>query len=77
MEGLLGDGQKDDMDVQQARDYIWELDKMYQRYEYLLKVSIQITAYEVLYSEVRVQFLGRKLKALKKGICAFFNPFDF
>lgn len=57
--------------LQQATDYNRELETMYQNYERLLnELSGQINAYEVLYSEVKVQFLGKKLKELKKEIPA-------
>jgi type III secretory pathway component EscV len=67
---LAGDGQEFAC-LQQATDYSLELEAMYRNYERLLKeLSEQITAYEILYSEVKVQFLGRKLKELKKQIPA-------
>jgi hypothetical protein len=69
MKGLLSDGQKECSCLQQVEDYNRELETMYRNYDRLLKeLSRQITAYEILYSEAKVQFLGRKLKALKKEI---------
>ncbi len=44
-----------------------ELESMHGNYERLLdELAKQITDYEVLYSHVKIQFLGRKLKELKK-----------
>lgn len=69
MEELLSSNDRDCGFLHQAADYDRELESMYQNYERLLKeLSSQITAYEILYSEVKVQFLGRKLKELKKEI---------
>ncbi|EOR95761.1 hypothetical protein ADIARSV_1074 [Arcticibacter svalbardensis MN12-7] len=71
MEELLASNGRDSGFSQQAVDYNLELEAMYQNYEQLLKeLSRQITAYEILYSEVKVQFLGKKLKELKKRIQA-------
>lgn len=69
MERLLSDKQKECSSLKQAEDYKRDLESMYSNYERLLKeLSEQITAYEILYSEVRVQFLSRMLKELKKQI---------
>ena len=69
MERLLSDRQKECSSLKQAEDYKRDLESMYSNYERLLKeLSEQITAYEILYSEVRVQFLYRMLKELKKQI---------
>ncbi|TKC12795.1 hypothetical protein FA048_04030 [Pedobacter polaris] len=69
MKGLLSDGQKECSCLQQAEDYNRELETMYRNYDCLLKeLSRQITAYEILYNEVKVRFLGKKLKELKKEI---------
>ncbi len=71
MEGLFSDQQKDCGCLQQSGVYNRDLETMYRNYERLLKeLSRQITAYEILYSEVKVQFLGKKLKELKKQIPA-------
>jgi hypothetical protein len=71
MEGLLEGRNRECGCLQQAADYSRELETMYQNYEQLLNdLSRQINAYEILYSEVKVQFLGKKLKELKKEIPA-------
>ena len=57
--------------LHQTADYSQKLVSMYQNYERLLnELSRQITDYEILYIEVKVQFLGKKLKELKKEIPA-------
>lgn len=69
MERLLSDRQKECTTLKQAEDYKRDLESMYINYERLLKeLSEQITAYEILYSEVKVQFLSKKLKEMKKEI---------
>ena len=68
MEELLGNGQENSAGQEQADFYKRELETMYRKYEKLLnELSNQLIAYDILYSEVKVKFLGRKLKALKKG----------
>lgn len=69
MHGLLKECNLECCCLQQAADYNRELESMYQNYQRLLKeLSRQITDYEILYIEVKVQFLGKKLKQLKKEI---------
>lgn len=69
MEGLLKECDLERSCIQQAAEYNRELESMYQNYQRLLKeLSRQITDYEILYIEVKVQFLGKKLKQLKKEI---------
>jgi hypothetical protein len=69
MEGLLKECDLEPSCLQQAMEYNRELESMYQNYQRLLKeLSRQITDYEILYIEVKVQFLGKKLKQLKKEI---------
>ena len=69
MEGLLKECDLECCALQQAADYNCELENMYQNYQRMLKeLSRQITDYEILYIEVKVQFLGKKLKQLKKEI---------
>ena len=54
-------------DVDQAKLYNVELKRRYRKYELLLQeLASHIEAYEELSSAVRVQFLGRRLKELKK-----------
>ncbi len=48
-----------------------ELEMMHRRYERTLAdLSALIADYETLFSEVKVQYLGKKLKELKKEIPA-------
>lgn len=55
--------------LQQAGEYRVELESMHGNYERLLdELSKQIMEYEILYSHVKIQFLGKKLKELKKEI---------
>lgn len=55
--------------LQQTTGYRVELEAMHSNYERLLdELARQITDYEVLYSHVKIQFLGKKLKELKKEI---------
>ena len=56
---------------QQARDYRRELAAMHANYELLLeKLAEQVSTYETLFGDVKINFLSRKLKELKKGIPA-------
>ncbi|RLJ69579.1 hypothetical protein [Pedobacter alluvionis] len=69
MEGLLSERQKECGCLQQAIDYNRELEIMYRTYERLLsELAGQITAYEIFHNQVKVQFLAKKLKELKKEI---------
>ncbi len=53
--------------AQQAAAYSVALKDKYSEYEILLReLAIQIEAYEDLFAEVKVQFLGRKLRELKR-----------
>lgn len=55
LEGLLTDRQTECICLQKAEDYKLEMKSMYRNYEHLLKaLSRQISAYEILYSEVKV-----------------------
>ncbi len=55
--------------LQQASEYRAELETMHSNYERLLdELGRQIIEYEQLYSYVKIQFLGKKLKELKKEI---------
>jgi len=55
--------------LEQAADYRERLETMHQNYECILTdLAWQIEGYEALYSQVKVQFLGKKLKELKKSI---------
>lgn len=57
----------DEKCVQQAINYQTALEDSYIIYEQLLtELADQIDAYEALFAEVKVQFLGKKLKELKK-----------
>jgi predicted nuclease with TOPRIM domain len=66
LETLLG---KECECLQQAGEYRAELETMHRNYERLLGELAQlITDYSVLYDEVKIRFLGKKLKELKKEI---------
>ncbi len=55
--------------LQKAGEYRVELEAMHSNYERLLdELGKQIMEYELLYSHVKIQFLGKKLKELKKEI---------
>lgn len=57
--------------LQQAGEYRVELETMHGNYEQLLnELAKQIVSYELLYSQVKIQFLGKKLKELKREITA-------
>ena len=57
--------------LQQSADYRRELATMHANYEQLLeKLAEQISAYEALFGNVKVHFLSRKLRELKKDIPA-------
>jgi hypothetical protein len=62
--------------LQQATEYRVELESMRSNYERLLnELARQITDYEMLYSHVKIQFLGKKLKELKKEISVEMRDF--
>ncbi|EHQ27500.1 hypothetical protein [Mucilaginibacter paludis] len=53
--------------LQQAGEYRAELATMHSDYERLLgELAKVITDYSVLYDEVKIRFLGKKLKELKR-----------
>jgi soluble cytochrome b562 len=55
--------------VEQAVEYRVELESMHKNYERLLdKLANQISEYEALYAHVKIQYVGKKLKELKKEI---------
>ena len=69
MERLLAREQRECACIQQTAEYRQELEDMYINYERLLEeLSGQISAYEALFSQVKVRYLSRKLKELKKEI---------
>lgn len=69
MERLLSGEQMECACIQQTAEYRRELEDMHSNYERLLEeLSGQISAYEALFSQVKVQYLSRKLKELKKEI---------
>jgi len=69
LEGLLSAGKRERGCLQEASDYRESLEAMHRNYERLLdELAGQIEAYETLYSEIKVQYLGKKLKELKKEI---------
>ena len=55
--------------LQEAEEYRAELESMYNDYEHMLgELAGHIRAYETLFGQVKVQFLGKKLKVLKKDM---------
>jgi len=69
MERLLSREQRECGCIQQTAAYRLELEDMHVNYQVLLKnLSVQITAYEALFTQVKVQYLSKKLKELKKEI---------
>lgn len=62
--------------LQQTVEYRIELETIHSNYERLLgELARQITDYEVLFSHVKIQFLGKKLKELKKEISVEMRDF--
>lgn len=69
LERLLSKKEENSADLYQTEKYRKELEKMYENYHRLLtEVSHQIDDYEDLYIKVKTQYLGKKLKKLKKEI---------
>lgn len=69
MERLLVSEQRECACVHQTAEYRRELEDMHLNYRRLLdELSRQISAYEDLFSQVKTQYLGKKLKELKKKI---------
>lgn len=67
LEWLISEGPDSYDSTLQASEYSQKLEMMHQNYKNLLKeLYNQITDYEILYNDVKVQFLGKKLKELKK-----------
>lgn len=61
---LIQDGPTPELETYQG-----ELEKLYKNYERILKeLSIIIDEYEEKHTQIKVQYLGRKLKALKKEL---------
>lgn len=56
--------------LQEAEEYLAELESIYSDYENMLgELAEKIRAYETLFGHIKIQFLGKKLKALKREIC--------
>ncbi|GAA4323041.1 hypothetical protein GCM10023149_23720 [Mucilaginibacter gynuensis] len=71
MENLLNEKQSECEHAQQTAEYRAELEEMYTEYEDLLsKLSVIIVDYEILYSHVKINYLAKKLRELKKEIPA-------
>ena len=69
LESLLSTEQQESGCLEQAADYRERLEALHQSYERILTdLAWQIEAYEALYSQVKVQFLGKRLKELKKDM---------
>lgn len=69
LERLLNRQCADDTCMQEIAEFRDQLTKMVEDYDRMLsELANLITDYEVFYSEAKVQFVGRKLKELKKEI---------
>lgn len=69
MERLLSENKQANECLQQTVEYRVELESMYKNYEKLLeKLANQISKYEALYGHIKIQYLDKKLKELKKEI---------
>lgn len=69
LERLVSRECANDKCMQEMAKYRDQLKTKVEHYDHLLtELAILITDYEVLYSEVKVQFLAKKLKNLKKEI---------
>lgn len=69
LEMLLGSDDATGAGLQQAADYRLELEGKHQQYEGLLAdLSKVIVDYQGLFVRVKVQFLSKKLKMLKKQV---------
>ena len=67
LEKLVIEQDPADCCILKAAEYHGQLGTMFSDYERLLtELSILICDYEILCSEVKVQFLGKKLKEIKK-----------
>lgn len=67
LERVLGQDFKADTDLQEAAEYRGELERMHEEYEHLLMhLSELIVNYNELSGKVKIQFLSKKLKELKK-----------
>ena len=69
LERLVSRQYADDRCMQEIAEHRARLENIFEVYERLLtELGNLITDYEMLYREVKVQFLARKLKGLKKEI---------
>lgn len=76
LERLLSEYPKGHESLLQALAYRKELEMMHRNYDSLLTdLSKQIMAYEILYNEVKVHFLGKRLRELKKSISVEMSVF--
>ena len=67
LEEIVSDGDRSYNQLLQVREYRNELDLMYSNYHKLLSnLEQHIIAYDELHKKVKIQYLGRKLKELKK-----------
>ena len=67
LEEILSDGDRSYNQLLQVREYRNELDLMYANYQkMLINLEQHIIAYDELHKKVKIQYLGRKLKELKK-----------
>lgn len=69
MERMLQDLDPDGADAQQIATHRQELVMLFTNYQGMLeKLAEQVAAYEALYSQIKINFLVRKLKEFKKEI---------
>jgi len=67
LEEIVSDGDRSYNQLLQVREYRNELDLMYANYQkMLINLEQHIIAYDELHKKVKIQYLGRKLKELKK-----------
>lgn len=67
LERLMDQGSLLGQDLKKAEDLRLRLAEMYQGYEQLLDdLALHIAEYKDLFNEVKIQYLGKKLKELKK-----------
>lgn len=67
LEEFVSQGEVDHICLEEVTAYSTELDSMYREYNKLLcDLEQHIIAYEELHRKVKIQYLGRKLKALRR-----------
>jgi len=68
LEEIVSDGDRSYNQLLQVREYRNELDLMYANYQkMLINLEQHIIAYDELHKKVKIQYLGRKLKELRRA----------